>query len=78
MLSFIYNVSQQFEKEHGYGPNTLYMNYAHLECLKQQLNNPTDFEAVTSLLGMELVITQESVHPSVAWKTEPWKSAVCA
>lgn len=76
MLSFIYNVSQQFEKEHGYSPNTLYMNYAHLECLKQQLDNPNDFEAVTSLLGMELVIAQEAVHPSVAWYSEPWKQAV--
>ncbi len=76
MLSFIYNVSQQFEKEHGYSPNTLYMNYAHLECLKQQLDNPNDFDAVTSLLGMELVISQDAVHPSVAWFSEPWKQAV--
>jgi hypothetical protein len=76
MLSFIYNLSQQFEKEHGYNPNTLYMNYAHLECLKQQLDNPNDFEAVTSLLGMELVIAQNSVHPSVAWYAEPWKQVV--
>ena len=76
MLSYIYNVSRQFEKEHGYSPNTLYMNYAHLECLKQQLDNPNDFEAVTSLLGMELMISQDSVHPSVAWFVEPWKQAV--
>ena len=46
------------------------------ENLKQQLDNPNDFEAVTSLLGMELVIAQESVHPSVAWYSEPWKQAV--
>jgi hypothetical protein len=78
MLSFIYRVSQQFESEHGYSPNTLYMNYAHLECLKQQLKIPTDFNSVTDLLGMELIITQESVHPSVAWLTEPWKKAICA
>lgn len=78
MLSFIYRVSQQFESEHGYSPNTLYMNYAHLECLKQQLKNPTDFNSVTDLLGMELIITQESVHPSVAWLAEPWKNAICA
>ena len=76
MLSRIYKVSQQFEKEHGYSPNTLCMNYAHLECLKQQLDNPNDFEAVTSLLGMELMISQDMVYPSVAWFSEPWKQAV--
>jgi hypothetical protein len=78
MLSFIYRVSQQFEKEHGFSPNTLYMNYAHLECLKQQLENPNDFVAVTDLLGMELVIAQETVHPNVAWLSEPWKGAISA
>ena len=78
MLSYIYNVGLQFEKEHGYSPNTLTMNYAHLECLKQQLENPMDFEAVTSLLGMELVISQEAIHPTVAWLSEPWKKAICA
>lgn len=78
MLSFIYRVSQQFESEHGFSPNTLYMNYAHLECLKQQLENPNDFVAVTDLLGMELVISQETVHPNVAWLSEPWKSAISA
>ncbi|WP_455198855.1 hypothetical protein [Kaarinaea lacus] len=75
MLSFIYNVSQKFEKTHGYSPNTLYMNYAHLECLKQQLENPLDFEAITSLLGMELIIAQDAIHPTVSWHSEPWKQA---
>jgi hypothetical protein len=51
------------------------MNYAHLECLKQQLENPADFEAVTSLLGMELIIVQDTVHPTVSWHSEPWKQA---
>lgn len=78
MLSFIYNVGQQFEKEHGFSPNTLYMNYAYLECLKQQLENPLDFDSVTSLLGMELVISADSVRPTVAWQSEPWKKAICA
>ena len=78
MLSFIYSVSQKFEQRHGYSPNTLQMNYAHLECLKQQLDNPGDFESVTSLLGMELIITQDAVHPTVSWHSEPWKQARCA
>jgi len=78
MLSFIYNVSQKFEQTHGYSPNTLHMNYTHLECLKQQLDNPADFESVTSLLGMELIINQDAVHPTVSWHSEPWKQTQCA
>ncbi|HHH47868.1 MAG TPA: hypothetical protein ENK51_03155 [Gammaproteobacteria bacterium] len=78
MLSFIYNVCQAFEKEHGYSPNTLRMNYAHLECLKQQLENPNDFNAVTELLGMELLISQDATHPTVGWLQTPWKHAICA
>ena len=36
MLSTIYSVAKEFEKEHGFSPNCLYMNYGHLEALKQQ------------------------------------------
>lgn len=78
MLSYICNVTQKFEKDHGYSPNTLCMNYAHLECLKQQLENPNDFIAITELLGMELVISQDVIHPSVGWLQTPWKHALSA
>ena len=78
MLSYIYQISQKYEKEHGFGPNTLFMNYAHLECLKQQLQDPMDFDAVTNLLGMELVIAQDAIHPTVGWMQFPWKYAICA
>ncbi len=78
MLSFIYDISQRFEHEFGYSPNTLHMNYAHLECLKQSLENPNDFNAVTDLLGMELVISQDTVHPTVGWLQVPWQQAICA
>jgi hypothetical protein len=76
MLSYIYGISKDFERENGFPPNLLYMNYAHLECLKQQLAEPNDFGALITFLGMELIITQESVHPSVVWASAPWKQAV--
>jgi hypothetical protein len=76
MLSYIYSVAKEFEQEHGFSPNLLYMNYAHLECLKQQLEDPNDFNSILVFLGMELILEQETVHPSVAWAHTPWKQAV--
>jgi len=75
MLSYIYSVAKEFEREHGFSPNLLYMNYAHLECLKLQLDDPNDFNSILVFLGMELILQQEAVHPSVAWARSPWKQA---
>ena len=58
MLSYIYSVAKEFEIEHGYSPNCIYMNYAHLECLKQQLDDPNDFNSILVFLGMELILAQ--------------------
>lgn len=76
MLSTIYQVAKSFEKEHGISPNLLYMNYAQLECLKQQLDDPYDFNSILVFLGMELILQDKTVTPSVAWSRTPWKEAV--
>ena len=76
MLSYIYSVAKQFEHEHGFYPNLLYMNYAHLECLKQQLEDPNDFNSILVFLGMELILEQDTISPCVAWAKTPWKEAV--
>jgi len=76
MLNQIYSVAKDFETEHGFCPNIVYMNYAHLECLKQQLDDPYDFNAILVFMGMELIIEQEASNPSVAWAKSPWKEAV--
>ena len=76
MLSTIYSVAKEFEIEHGYSPNLIYMNYAHLECLKQQLEDPRDFNAILVFLGMELILEQDINSPCVGWAHAPWKEAV--
>ena len=76
MLSYIYSISKEFENEHGFPPNLLYMNYGHLECLKQQMAEPNDFNSLITFLGMELIVSQEIAHPTVAWAHSPWKQAV--
>jgi hypothetical protein len=76
MLSRICNVAKDFESEHGFGPNVLYMNYTHLECLKQELEDPNDFNSILVFLGMELILEQKVSDPCVAWSRVPWKEAV--
>ena len=78
MLSYIYSVAKEFEQEHGFSPNLLYMNYAHLECLKQQLEDPYEFNSLLVFLGMELILTQNINYPSVGWAHAPWKEAIHA
>ena len=76
MLSYVYQVASQFEHEHGYSPNLLYLNYTHLECLKLELSEPLDLENIVQLLGMELIVHQDVVNPTVTWADSPWKHAI--
>ena len=78
MLSYIYSVAKEFEREHGFSPNLIYMNYAQLECLKQQLEDPYDFNSILVFLGMELILQDDIISPSVAWSRSPWKEVVHA
>jgi len=72
MLSFIYRLVRDFEKEHGLYPNLLYLNPAHLHSLQEQLDSRGQLDQLVQLLGMEVIVTQEAVHPHVAWTQMPW------
>lgn len=69
MLSFIYRLISNFEKEHGFTPNLLYLNQFHLEMLRTQLERKVDGAELAQLLDMEIIISQDSVHPHVEWHT---------
>lgn len=73
MLSFIYRLVRDFEKEHGLRPNLLYLNPAHLHTLHEQIDSRGPFDDLSRLLGMEIIVTQEAVHPHVAWTHIPWQ-----
>jgi hypothetical protein len=73
MLSFIYRLVRDFEKEHGIHPNLLYLNQTHLQSLYQQLESDEQLDRLVSLLGMEIILTQEVMHPHVAWTQMPWQ-----
>ena len=76
MLSTIYRVAKAFEKEHGFSPNLIYMNYAHLECFKQELEDPYEFNSILVFMGMELILQENTISSCVAWSRTPWKEAI--
>ena len=66
MLSYIYRIASEFQKEHGYPPNTLFLNRQHLARLEIEFDG-VRVERILELLGMEIRVEQESGHPHVGW-----------
>jgi hypothetical protein len=67
MLSFLYRLARAYREEHGYRPNVVVMNAAHYRLLQDnlpELANPAD---LARFLGMDVILSEESVHPHVAW-----------
>ncbi len=75
MLSFIYQLAHTFELEHGYPPNLLYLNPRHYPSLLSALPEEATDDHLRLRLGMEIILTDEVVHPRVAW-TERARRAV--
>jgi hypothetical protein len=73
MLSFVYRLVRSFEQEHGVHPNLLYLSPAHLHSLRQQLDACEQMDDIVNLLGMEIIVTRETVHPHVAWTSTQWR-----
>jgi len=67
MLSFIYRLASDFEREHGYPPNVLYISQAHLSRLRHDFSNPADLTAINNFLEMELIMRNDALHPHVGW-----------
>ena len=72
MLSFIYRLVRDFEQEHGIHPNLLYLNSTHLRFLREQLDEQ-QLDNIVKLLGMEIMVTNEVIHPHVVWTHLPWQ-----
>lgn len=76
MLSFVYQLAHTFEQEHGYRPNLLYLNHRHYHALQADLPEDAEQGTLARRLGMEIVLTDEVVHPHVAWTRLAWQQAV--
>lgn len=75
MLSFVYQLAHTFEQEHGYPPNLLYLNRRHYAALRADLPEDALQGTLAKRLGMELVLTDDAVHPHVAWTHKIWQQA---
>lgn len=73
MLSFIYRLVRDFEKEHGIPPNLLYLNPVHMHFLREQMSSDKQLDQIVNLLDMEIIITQEAIHPHVSWTQPAWQ-----
>ncbi len=67
MLSFLYRLNQAFQDEHGYRPNTVIMNAEHYQLLQESLPAAGDYAELRQLLGMDVMLNPDCVHPHVAW-----------
>lgn len=67
MLSFLYRLSRAFDDEHGYRPNAVVMNAGHYRLLQASLPDAVNYADLTRLLGMEIILSEDCVHPHVAW-----------
>lgn len=67
MLSFLIRLMTQFEREHGYRPNRLYLNPAHFQQLGAQLAEIHGLAPMARFLGMEIILDAQYLHPRLGW-----------
>ena len=67
MLSFLFRLMRTYQREHGFLPNVLYINDFHYQKLRESLADLTTHEEIAAFLQLDVVISTEAVHPSIAW-----------
>ena len=67
MLSFLYRLIRAFHREHGYRPNTVVMNARHYQQLRADIPEMQDYDSVSRFLMLEIILSEDSVHPHVSW-----------
>jgi hypothetical protein len=72
MLSFINGLVFEFERQHGFRPNVVYLSASHLDHLHHDLDVAVVPGGMPRILGMEMVVTSDIVHPHVAWVEQRW------
>lgn len=66
MLSFIVSLVSTYETHHGERPNLVYMNEMHYSYLREELPGVRDHDDVTAILGVNIALSDEALHPHVA------------
>ncbi len=70
MLSFLYRLVRAFRQEHGYSPNVVVMNVQHYQRLLENLPEMTDYGSVSRFLTMEVILSEDCMHPHVGWMAQ--------
>jgi len=76
VISYILRLVDEFKREHGYQPNLLCLNEFHVQHLKAGFSEGFNLQRICESLHMELIITQEAIHPHVAWTHSADKLAI--
>ena len=66
MLSHIVNLVSDYETDHGYRPNLIYMNEMHYSYLREEIPYASDHYDVVSVVGVDIALSDETVNPHVA------------
>ena len=66
MLSFIVSLASNYQERHGERPNLVYMNETHYEYLREELPGVRDHHGVVAIIGMDIALSDEAIHPHVA------------
>ena len=67
MLGFIYRLMMSFEQEHGFLPNTLFLNEMHIDHIKAAFDEQLTLGQIMDMLALEMIIDPEAMHPRVSW-----------
>jgi len=73
MLSFLYRLVRALRQEHGYSPDVVVMNAQHYRRLLENVPEMLDYGSVSRFLMMEIILSEESVHPHVGWLAQAQK-----
>ena len=75
MLSFICRLAADFERAPGFRPHVLYINSSHLRRMRDDFADPS-MTSIRRLLGMEVLVSVDAVHPHVGWTQAASRVAV--
>lgn len=66
MLSLVVQLVNDYHSRHGARPNVVYMNETHYEYLREELPGVRAHDDIVSLLGVDIALSDDAVHPHVA------------
>jgi hypothetical protein len=66
MLSHIVTLLNSYENNHGERPNVVYMNETHYSYLREELPFVRDHSDVVAILGVDIALNEEAMHPQAA------------